>query len=797
LRISKVKPNENIICKCGEHWFYFDVNPYYVDTLNPEVTAEFIKASYEPYYNRFGNRIEGFFTDEPQISRNGIPWSFVFENEYKKRYNEEIKDHLEELFCSVNEYKATRVKFWKMVTELFSENFMKPIFEWCTEHGYKLTGHLVLEDYMISQLTSNGACMPHYEYFHIPGMDWLGRETFDNLTARQLTSVTEQLNKDTVISETFALCGHNVSFAELKGIYEWQMVRGVNLLCQHLEGYSIRGIRKRDYPPAMHYQQPWWNEYHKFNDAMSREGMILRNSRNKADVLVIHPQTTAWTLYDDNQNQGIEELDAEFLGIINKLEKKHINFHLGDEIIIERHGKVENGKFIIGTQEYCTVIIDCCDFIFENTQHLLEKFKESGGSVLTAEEVEENNIIDNENITYTKRIVENRNLHYFVNTSDKEIKAKISVVGKFIDIYSGELIDFYGNHTFEPWGSLMLIEDNGSPVEKETAENELVNITNDFNVSTPINNCLTLDYCDYYFDGVLQEKNGYVLNICERANKLERKVKIHQDYHVMINYIPSELFLVCETPEIFDISVNGVKIEKNVCGEFLDISLKKIEISKYIKQGHNIISFECIFNQKNEFYENMKKAYQFESEKNKLSYDMEIEAIYLVGDFSINTDGEWEELENNAVRYIGDFVIDEPKKVVNVKEIEKQGFPFWCGEMILEQEIDIEDVNSVLKFALNGINIIKVEINGITKTYLNGDNVNLKEFNAKGRTLIKITLINNLRNLLGPHHMSEGEITRVTHSDFYKENCVWSQNSDGKWCQHYCFVNTGVEFITK
>ena len=33
-----------------------------------------------------------------------------------------------------------------------------------------------------------------------------------------------------ILSETFALCGHNVSFAELKGIYEWQMVHGINLL---------------------------------------------------------------------------------------------------------------------------------------------------------------------------------------------------------------------------------------------------------------------------------------------------------------------------------------------------------------------------------------------------------------------------------------------------------------------------------------------------------------------------------------------------------------------------------------
>ena len=159
------------IAKCGEHYFYYEVNPFYVDTLDKKVVAEFIKYSYEPYYEKFKNRIEGFFTDEPQISRNGIPWSFVFEKEYEKRYQENLLEHLEELFLPKGAYQDTRIKFWKMVTDLFSENYMKQIYDWCSERGLKLTGHLLLEESLESQLTTNGACMPHYEYFHIPGVD--------------------------------------------------------------------------------------------------------------------------------------------------------------------------------------------------------------------------------------------------------------------------------------------------------------------------------------------------------------------------------------------------------------------------------------------------------------------------------------------------------------------------------------------------------------------------------------------------------------------------------------------------
>lgn len=214
-----------------------------------------------------------------------------------------------------------------MVTDLFSSAFFKQIYDQCEKWGVKLTGHLVSEENLSSQLTTNGACMSHYEYFSIPGMDWLGRNIDkDCFTPKQVSSVAEQLGKQQVLSETYALCGHNVSFDELKGIYEWQMVHGINLLCQHLEGYSLRGIRKRDYPPAMYYQQPWWNVYDKFVDAMSREGMILSQGKKRVDVLLIHPQTTAWTLFDNDKNHGLDELNEKFKNAVAELEKSILFF---------------------------------------------------------------------------------------------------------------------------------------------------------------------------------------------------------------------------------------------------------------------------------------------------------------------------------------------------------------------------------------------------------------------------------------------------------------------------------------
>ena len=52
--------------------------------------------------------------------------------------------------------------------------------------------------------------------------------------------------------------------------------------------------------------------------------MILAEGEKKADVLLIHPQTTAWTLFDNAENKGLQELNDNFLKAIKDLEEKEV-----------------------------------------------------------------------------------------------------------------------------------------------------------------------------------------------------------------------------------------------------------------------------------------------------------------------------------------------------------------------------------------------------------------------------------------------------------------------------------------
>ncbi len=780
--------------KDGYH-FYYEINPFYVDTLDKKVIKKFIEIIYQPYYDKYKNRIEGFFTDEPQISRNGIPWSFVMPDTYKEMYGEDLTEVLIQLFKPVGDYKNTRIKFWKMVTDLFSESFMKQIYDWCDEHSMKITGHLVCEETLTSQLESNGACMPHYEYMHMPGVDWLTASMDAHPTFLQMSSVAQQLGKKRTLTESFALCGHNVSFSRLRGILEMQMVEGINVLCPHLEGYSLRGIRKRDYPPAMYEQQPWWRDYPKFIETMSRIGMILGEGEVHCNILVMHPQTMAWSVFDTENYDEISKLYEVFRKEIDNLRRKHIVFHLGDETIMERHAKIENGKLIIGTQSYDTVVVLPNQFFMENTERLLDEFKKCGGKVVCESEIEENRIIDNPDIMYTERILEGKKVYYFVNKTGKRQSAEIYVGSEIINSMTGEIEPFDGHYDFLEYDSVIVRE---SGAEKEESEKKsgtkTLDLSGEWNVTDCDENVLTLDRCDYYFDGELQEKDGYVLNIQNRACALGRKVAIKQVYRVNVKAVPSEVYLVCETPDMFRITVNGSAVEGVECGYLRDRTFKKLNIGGLLISGENTICMECDFAQSDEVYANIEKSKIFESEKNKLTYDMEIESIYLSGKFSVYTDECFEELDNNAIRVCGGFYIDTPTEKIQLENIERQGYLFFSGNMTVEKTFDYDGGGCCVELERTGINSIHVSVNGGEElvSLWNGEAFDIGKYLKCGENKVSLTLVNNLRNMLGPHHLEMGECTWVCPSSFFKEPCVWNPAPEKDWCDGYCFVKMCV-----
>lgn len=843
--------------------FYYEVNPFYVDTLDGEVIDEFIKSTHQKYLETLGEdfgKMTGFFTDEPQVSRNGFPWSFILEREYMKAYGEPLAPQLECIFFETENSSKVRYNYWKLVRDLFAENFMARIYAWCKDNGSRLTGHMVIEEGFYSHIFANGCCMPPYEYMDVPGMDHLGRSHASIQTEMQLSSVANQLGKKQILSETFALCGWNVSFEELRDIYEHQMVHGINYLCQHLEGYTLRGIRKRDYPASLFKHQPWWKEYRTFNDMVSRIGMLVAEGEINYNVLVLHTIESAWLTIEFGKPQS--EVCNDMLSTMTALEQAQIQYHLGDGRIMERYGSVEGQRLKVGTQKYSVVVVPPCTCLGKSTYNLLAQFKENGGTIIFVNNVP--SMIDGvetdcfeflaegcpvvsfadlgatvpETAKRVKLLGEeadtkpvitlvrdfsdrNMSMYYFFNNSNDYHRVTAEFKGKsacVFDTLTGEEIpaafEACGDNVkvdcelFPKGSRIFFVFDDEARLTGDATENALKPLNESLKGEWAISsddNALTLDYCDLYFDGELNAQNLPISDVQEKACSFERMVKTDVVYKFEVRENGfNKCKLVVETPEIFDIFVNGEAIAKNVEGFYRDTAFKVIDIRKYVKQGSNEIKLSCEFVQSEAVYENMKKSLVFESEKNKLTYDMEIEAVYLIGDFAVNSDDEWVYGERRGVATNGNFFITEQKATVTDGDIVPQGYPFFAGEVTFKKVINLskdELANRSIEFAKRCSSVTSVKINGkdAGKILWQPYKLSVGDLLKEGDNEIEITVTGTLRNLLGPFHLKSGESYAVGPRQFFHCSPIWgrpafSTGLNADWTDSYCFVEFGLFF---
>ena len=840
---------------------YFDVNPFYVDTMNGEVIGEFLKSTHEKYREKLGadfKRMKGFFTDEPQASRNGVPWSFNLEKEYERIYGEQIREHLPKLFFRIDGFEGFRFRYWQLVRDLFTDSFMGTIGKWCKENGSELTGHMVLEEDYYEHILANGCCMPSYEFMDIPGMDHLCRGMPSVQTEMQLSSVANQLGKKQILSETFAACGWNVSFEDLRRLYEHQMVHGINLLCQHLEGYSLRGIRKRDYPASLFRHQPWWNDYKIFNDMVSRIGWLLAEGEVNFNILVLHTIESGWLLTDNRAET--DNYAKKLAEVMNALEDAQLHYHLGESRIIKRYGSIANGKFCIGTQSYSAVVVPPAICLDENTFNMLCSFKNQGGIVIFTEEIPEylngiksGKVLDFARdciITNSKNIAESipegcrllsldiadksqnefirttvrkfrengMTMYYLCNFSDKENSITVNVKGKrakLFDYLSGEIRTVY----FENQGGNLKIAgkipSNSSLVyfvyeSEENAPSEVlgnetkISISNklkgEWQVSNADNNSLTLDYCDLFVNNEIIAENMPVSDVQEMlcAYGKEVNAKIIFRFNIKeLSFNTCELML--ETPEIFDVSINGSKVEKDITGYCHDACFKTINIYKYLKEGENMLCLSCDFKQSEAVYKMLDEIKYFESIKNRLTYDMEIEAVYLKGDFGVFTDNEFEFIERNAVKTKGEFYLGKAPAFVKDGPLETQGYPFFAGSITLCKKVCLsaeEAKNAVISFEKLPSIVTDVCVNSVDvgKIMWQPYSLDISNPAKEGENEIKITLTGSLRNLLGPFHLYEGETYVALPFYFFHKTNIWGWG-DGinhKWVDDYSFVQNGL-----
>jgi len=366
-----------------------------VDVFSREATQAFLKQTHQRYHEtvggEFGRAIHGIFTDEPQYAGAGhrVPWSPHLVRYFQRTCDYDLLDHLPELFYPVGDYRKTRFDFFETVTRLFLLAWTMPLYQWCERHGLRLSGHLMGEDTLLDQVQYIGAAMPHYEYLHVPGVGLLGRAAPSPVAVKQAASVAAQAGRKRVLSESFVGAGWSLTLDDMRFLAEWQFALGVNRVCTHQASLSLRGVRKRDFPPSLHYHQPWWPYYHLWNEYMASLTAVLTAGEPVVDVLLVHPISSAWAEYSPIDSEPVETLDHALARLASFLLGIHVDFHFGDELALERQASVAKGELRVGACRYHTVLVPEATNLRKSTLALLKRLKKSGGTILFAGRVPE------------------------------------------------------------------------------------------------------------------------------------------------------------------------------------------------------------------------------------------------------------------------------------------------------------------------------------------------------------------------------------------------------------------------
>lgn len=827
----------------------------YIDILNEDVIKYFIECTHERYYEKFeehfGKGLKGFFTDEPRISEGDIPWSHLLPEEFKERYGYDLLDNLPALFMETKDYEKVRYDFWALISDLFVTAFMKQLYDWCEEHNSMLTGHVMMEESLYSQMTGTTGSMPFYEYMHIPGVDWLRRTMGNSIMTKQVGSASEQLGKTKVLTESYALSGWDVSLEELKWMAEWQYINGVNMMCQHLAAYSLRGFRKRDYPPSLFVQQAWWDEYKDFNDYLSRLGAVLTEGEKIVDVLVIHPMKSAWIAYDGENNDVIKKLDQDLINLTDQLLGSHIDYHFGDETLIKNHGSLNHGKLKIGKCQYGTVILPSLLSIDEFTLDLLEGFAKNGGKLISIGDYpalcngrpssrlenlkEKTDIFQTlemfldqttnrevsitvkdeqvQDIRLTQRKLDEGKLLYMINLNKEEsYETKVSLKGKYgASLLSLEGMDTKGypvniegdetsiNIKFAPMQSYALIlkEEIVKEVEKEEEIERIKVHTGNWHVKEMDYNTFTLDKCKYRVDKGEWQEELAVIHIMKKLLEMKRPCDIELNFSFNIKTDLDkigELYLIAEEAGDYDITVNGTKVTYTGNQWWKDSAFKKLDIRNYIVPGENNIYMTRRFYQSPHVYHVLFDEGVYETELNQLTYDVELESIYLLGDFGILSDSDYEELPRHGIRTKGPFAMVEKPSILQSGDFTTQGLCFFSGKLSLSREIHVdkkENTRIILDFGRVRTPLFKLYINDqlVSKFMWGPFEADITSYVQEGSNEIRVMAYSSNRNLLGPHHHINGEIYNVGPASF---------SGDWSWCERPTEgVPTDAEDITK
>ncbi len=355
--------------------------------FEPAATLELLSRTHQQYHMRvkkyFGNTIGlGLILGAGAPFAPGmIPWDPELLSLFHENYGYALVPNLPALFFDLPGCEAVRGDYWGLVDEMLREGFDEPFARWSAERGIPHAATLPDAGALDHMVARGGPSMLRHAAHTFAALRLESRETGapENRVAHiEARSVKRQLGIEGVVE--IAAAGSPVMS---------HLLHGVNFLAARTALSSLRGARKESVPPLL---IPREDDAHTraTTDAEARLAWMLGQGKAVADVLLIHPYTSLQVSYRA-QTTGAETsspvhgaIAGHFNAIILALEEAKIEFDLGDEALLAKHGTAHHRTLRAGTAEYRVVVLPPMLNLRSSTLELLHDFAIGGGLVIAA-----------------------------------------------------------------------------------------------------------------------------------------------------------------------------------------------------------------------------------------------------------------------------------------------------------------------------------------------------------------------------------------------------------------------------
>lgn len=390
------KADLNIVGGTWRLFVFFVVRDGYdrVDYLDKAAVTHLLEVTHEIYYMHFkeyfGTVIDSAFYDEPMLYQAcGRTWTGSFNDAFENQYGFNPITLYPALWYDIGTQTASaRNLLYGFRTQLFSENYIKIMNDWCHHHGIVLTGHMDQEE-NINPVTTCGDLMKIFEHQDIPGIDEISFYNRAVKAYKIVSSSAYNWDKPLVMTEVYGAMGENMGIKVLYKDIMNQFTRGVNYVVPHAVWYDAqKGVT---FPPELSYRSARYaSELPRYNDFIARVRLLLEGGRHIADIAMLYPidYLESETRFDNaDPYYGAAPDGADYMEVGHLLSTKICRdfTYLHPDILREKC-YTQGGRLILPNQNnyesYRILIVPGCEVISCEVLRKIKTFYDAGGKII-------------------------------------------------------------------------------------------------------------------------------------------------------------------------------------------------------------------------------------------------------------------------------------------------------------------------------------------------------------------------------------------------------------------------------